>query len=102
MPLVRAHMTAIKKLFEEQVFSHWLTTKQRNLNQNPDLDIEKQSSFRNAMSLNKKTQMVNHNMDRGQGSIVDGYCSQNEIDNMCAIAFEEDTLKSFRTRVKPI
>ena len=46
--------------------------------------------------------MIKHHMDRGAGSLLDGYSTQKELNALCKIAFEDTSLQSFRARVMAV
>ena len=90
--VVRAHLAGLMKLYKEQ--AHIL-----KINSNPMPDKEKISKFRKAMGNLKIRDTIKHNIDRGEGSLFDGYCTQEELNRLCQVAFEDCSLQSVRTRV---
>lgn len=94
-PTVRAHLAALMKLYKEQAFT--LKT-----NSHPVPNKDKQSKFRDTMLRMRKVEMIKHHMDRGAGSLLDGYSTQKELNALCKIAFEDTSLQSFRARVMAV
>ena len=90
--VVRAHLAALQKLYKYQRDEF-----KQNSHEQPN--TEKQGKFKKAMSKLKKTVMVENHLDRGEGSLFDGYCTQKELNSICTVAFRDTSLQSLRTRV---
>lgn len=90
--VVTAHLAALVKLHYEQAF-----IEKTNTHPVPSKTVI--TDFKNSLKDLLKKNMIHANKDRGIGSIFDGYCSQNELNSICRVAFEEESICSFRTRV---
>jgi hypothetical protein len=91
-PLVRANFTAINKLYKEQAYI-------QKMNSHPPPDTKKQSRFRKALLNSQKQSMIDYHLDRGVNTVMDGYCTQKKLSELCSIGMKDGTIVSMRNRV---
>ena len=91
-PLVRANFTAINKLYKEQAYI-------QKRNSHPPPDTKKQSRFRKALLNSQKQSMIDYHLDPGVNTVMDGYCTQKKLSELCSIGMKDGTIVSMRNRV---
>ena len=68
----------------------------------PPISVDEIRNFRKLMNSQVKSQIIENNLDRGKDSLLDGYSTHGELERICVIAYEQDTITSYRNKVQVV